>query len=114
METNRHHQPHIRLDTTLANLGTVNTGSGGSSAYCIAGAAYWAHTHDIRGSNWTLAAQTTPRYAYHHIHLDVNEGSASNNATTRRRSQLFLTAKYGGFNDDGDGNPFTPANDQGN
>lgn len=109
--------PTSGLDTTLANLGTLNTGSGGgSAAYYIAGAAYWAHTHDIRGSNWT--AQPTKQRPGMRITtyvLDVNEGSASDDATTRHRSQLFLTAKYGGFNDvDGDGNPFTPANDQGN
>jgi type IV pilus assembly protein PilY1 len=106
--------PTTVKDTTLANMATVNTGSN-SAAYYMAGAAYWANTHDIRGSDWTAEpSKQRPGMRVTTYVLDVNENSASFEDTTRRRSQLFLTAKYGGFNDvDGDGNPYTPANDQG-
>lgn len=40
--------------------------------------------------------------------LDVNERKDSNDSNKRWNSQLFLTAKYGGFTDiNGDGNPYT-------
>ena len=98
---------------TPSYLATQETGAG-LAAFYIAGAAYWAHTHDIRGENWTEVSKQRKGMRITTYVLDVNEGSASFNATTRHRSQLFLTAKYGGFDDpDGDGNPFTPANDSG-
>ncbi len=106
--------PTTTRDTTLWGMESQDTGSGSTSAYYMAGAAYWAHTHDIRGADWTEAAKRRPGMRVTTYVLDVNEGGASSDATTRRRTQLFLTAKYGGFNDiDNDGNPFTPANDQG-
>lgn len=104
--------------TTVVNsarwgMETQSTGATDASYY-MAGAAYWAHTHDIRGSQWSETTKRRPGMRVTTYVLDVNEGSASNDANTRRNTQLFLTAKYGGFNDtDGDGNPFTPANDQG-
>ncbi|MFT8148776.1 hypothetical protein, partial [Salmonella enterica] len=78
-----------------------DTGAGGTSAYYMAGAAYWAHTHDIR----TAEDRRRPGMRVTTFVLDVNEGGASSDANTRRRTQLFLTAKYGGFSDpDNDGN----------
>lgn len=106
--------PTTTRDTTLWGMEAQDTGSGNTSAYYMAGAAYWAHTHDIRGADWTEAAKRRPGMRVTTYVLDVNEGGASSDATTRRRTQLFLTAKYGGFSDvDNDGNPFTPANEQG-
>lgn len=106
--------PTTVKDAALWGMETQATGSSGA-AYYMAGAAYWAHTHDIRGKDWTDApTKQRPGMRVATYVLDVNENSASNDPVTRRRTQLFLTAKYGGFNDpDGDGNPFTPANDQG-
>ncbi|WCM92974.1 PilC/PilY family type IV pilus protein [Acidovorax sp. NCPPB 2350] len=100
-------------DTSLWGIETRDTGSE-ISAYYIAGAAYWAHTHDIRGTQWSQTGKQRPGMRVTTYVLDVNENSASDDPTARHQSQLFLTAKYGGFNDtDGDGNPFTPATDQG-
>lgn len=85
-----------------------NTGTG-SAAYFIAGAAYWANTHDIRGSDWTLKPEKQrPGLRVKTYVLDVNERKDSNDSNKRWNSQLFLTAKYGGFTDiNGDGNPYT-------
>lgn len=87
-----------------------NTGSGGSAAYYMAGAAYWAHTHDIRGSQWTEATKRRPGMRITTYVLDVNENGSQSTFSNRKQSQFYLTAKYGGFTDiDGDGNPFTPS-----
>lgn len=102
--------PTGTTNTALWGMETQDTGSGGTAAYYMVGAAYWAHTHDIR----TAEDRRRPGMRVTTYVLDVNEGGASSDAATRRRTQLFLTAKYGGFSDpDNDGNPFTPANDQG-
>ncbi len=102
--------PTGTTNTSLWGMENQDTGSGGTSAYYMVGAAYWAHTHDIR----TATDRRRPGMRVTTYVLDVNEGGASSDANTRRRTQLFLTAKYGGFSDpDNDGNPFTPANDQG-
>ncbi|WCM92472.1 PilC/PilY family type IV pilus protein [Acidovorax sp. NCPPB 2350] len=80
----------------------------------MAGAAYWAHTHDIRGAQWSQTDKQRPGLRITSYVLDVNEGNTSDDPTFRHQTQLFLAAKYGGFNDtDGDGNPFTPATRQG-
>jgi len=106
--------PTGMLNAARWGMESQNTGATNASYY-MAGAAYWAHTHDIRGSNWTAQpAKQRPGMRVTTYVLDVNEGSASNDAGTRRNTQLFLTAKYGGFNDaDKDGNPFTPATELG-
>lgn len=106
--------PTTVINTARWGMEAQNIG-GNNAGYYMAGAAYWAHTQDIRGSNWSAQpSKQRPGMRVTTYVLDVNEGSASNDATTRRNTQLFLTAKYGGFNDaDGDGNPFTPANEQG-
>lgn len=94
----------------LWGLEDIGTGSGGSSAYYMAGAAYWARTHDIRGTQWSQEAKRRPGLRVTTYVLDVNENGAQSNDSNRWRSQFFLTAKYGGFTDiDGDGNPFTPS-----
>lgn len=98
------------VGSDLWGLEAKGTGSGGSSAYYMAGAAYWAHTHDIRGTQWTNEAKRRPGLRVTTYVLDVNENGAQNTASNRWKSQFFLTAKYGGFTDiDGDGNPFTPS-----
>lgn len=79
------------------------------NAYYIAGAAYWANTHDIRGTAWSDAARRRPGMRARTYVLDVNEAGAQFNEDLRHRRQLYLAAKYGGFRDDdgGPGNPFT-------
>lgn len=83
-------------------------GSGNSSAYYMAGAAYWANTHDIRGATWTNQPTKQRRGMRVRTYMiDVNENSASNNANTRTNSHFYLAAKYGGFNDTSlTGSPF--------
>ena len=107
--------PTTVKDAELANLDTRPIGSGGKSAYFMAGAAYWAHTHDIRGSDWSESAKRRPGMRVTTYVIDVDENSANSaSATARRRTHFFLAAKYGGFTDiTGTGNPFIPANENG-
>lgn len=94
------------------NAATQNTGAG-SAAYYIAGMAYWARNHDIRGTDWTGSNSGTdnekqrPGMRVKTYSIDVNQNASSSNVDVRRKSQLFLAAKYGGFDDaSGKGNPF--------
>jgi type IV pilus assembly protein PilY1 len=89
----------------------------------IMGSAYWARTHDIRGTGWTNAtvagtAGTTlqrPGLRVKTFTFDVNEYGGSNLATTRRTSnQLFMAAKYGGFETDPSNTAKNPYNTWGN
>jgi type IV pilus assembly protein PilY1 len=87
----------------LAAMDTANTGSNGGTFY-MAGAAYWANTNDIR-------LDKPVRVKTYAIDVDENGNGSIDNAsrsnTAPRRSQLYLAAKYGGFNDaNADGNPF--------
>lgn len=86
-------------DTALANLATADTGSAGHGTYYMAGIAYWAHTYGFRPDMPGLRVNTYT--------IDVNENGNGTVGTTQRRSQLYLAAKYGGFEDaNADGNPF--------
>lgn len=107
--------PTTVKDTTLSGLDNKNIGSGGKSSYYMAGMAYWAHTHDIRGTDWSAETKRRPGMRVTTYVIDVNENRAmSNSATDRRRTHFFLAAKYGGFNDiTGTGNPYLPANENG-
>lgn len=98
------------------NAGTQNTGAG-SAAYYMAGMAYWAKNHDIRGTDWTGTSSGTnnekqrPGMRVTTYTIDVNQNASSSAVDTRRKSQLFLAAKYGGFNDaSGKGNPYYTKN----
>lgn len=68
----------------------------------IMGSAYWAHTHDIRGTGWTNApGKQRPGLRVKTFTFDVNEYNAQANDTTRRTAnQFFMAAKYGGFETD--------------
>lgn len=72
-----------------------------ASRSMIMGSAYWARTHDIRGTNWTGTgglAKQRPGLRVKTFTFDVNEYGTSGPAATRRTSnQLFMAAKYGGF-----------------
>lgn len=87
----------------LANAATMDTGAIGGSHY-MAGMAYWANTQSIR-TDLPKARVTT-------YSIDVNENRASDNVDFRRTQQLYLAAKYGGFNDGvtSSGNPGNTGN----
>ena len=85
--------------TTLATLGN----SGGT--YHLAGMAYWANTQVFNG-NYPKARVKT-------FTIDVNENRASDYTNFRQSRQLYLAAKYGGFDDSSTGtgqtgNPYQP------
>ncbi|OUM03886.1 hypothetical protein A8M77_02390 [Variovorax sp. JS1663] len=63
------------------------------------GWAYWAHTHDIRGTGWTDApTKQRPGLRVKTFTFDVNEFGDQNIESLRRyRNQFFMTAKYAGF-----------------
>lgn len=90
-------------NAALADLHMKDTGSGGHGTYYMAGLAYWANTNDIRLDK-PVRVKT--------FAIDVDEGGDGkidgNRRTIKpRNSQLYLAAKYGGFEDrNGDGNPF--------
>lgn len=77
------------------------------AAYFMAGAAYWANTHDIRGTQWVETDKQRPKMRVTTYVLDVNEFGGSTSAGSRRNNQFFLAAKYGGFTDTSKtGSPF--------
>lgn len=65
----------------------------------IMGSAYWAQTHDIRGTGWTASpSQQRPGLRVKTFTFDVNEYGQQNNPSTRRTAnQFFMASKYGGF-----------------
>lgn len=92
----------------LSGLATRPGGAGGSGSYYMAGMAYWANTHDIRGKTWTGSpGKQRPGMRVKSYMLDVNELNSSSSLSARQKNQYFLAAKYGGFNDQSNkGNPF--------
>lgn len=91
--------PSNTLYSSLDGAAAVDTGSTGGSYY-MAGLAYWANTQSFRTD--------LPKARVKSFSIDVNENSASNNVATRRTSQLYLAAKYGGFDDSAAGNTGNP------
>lgn len=84
----------------------------------IYGTAYWAHTHDIRGNDWTAGSgptQKRPGLRIKSFLFDVNELASSNNTSYRQFSnQFFTAAKYGGFESDPSNINGNPSNIKGN
>ena len=82
----------------------------------IMGSAYWAHTHDIRGTTWTGATtMQRPGLRVKTFLFDVNEYGAQNDANTRRyANQFFMASKYGGFETDASNVGSNPYNTWGN
>lgn len=82
---------------------TQTTGAGGGSYY-MAGLAYWANTQSFRTD--------LPKGRISTYSIDVNEANATaSNVDFRRTRQLYLAAKYGGFDDSAagnTGNPYAP------
>lgn len=98
--------PNIATSNNLRGLQTLDTGATKASFY-MAGMAYWANTNDIRGTGWSNTAKRRPGMRATTYVLDVNEFAQQSNQATRRNSQFFLAAKYGGFKDRSNrGNPF--------
>lgn len=87
------------LYPALADAATMNTGATGGS-YHMAGLAYWANTQSFRTD---LPKGRIKTYA-----IDVNENRASDTVSFRRTQQLYLGAKYGGFDDSANGNTGSP------
>jgi type IV pilus assembly protein PilY1 len=103
-------EPVRGLQSWMAGIANADTGANRASFY-IAGMAYWANTHDIRGKQWTAepAKQRPGMRVTTHV-IDVNEGGGDSALANRRQKQLFLAAKYGGFKDRSNaGNPFLDA-----
>ncbi|MDO8768195.1 MAG: hypothetical protein Q7K57_05725, partial [Burkholderiaceae bacterium] len=75
---------------TLVNAATLDTGATGGSYY-MAGMAYWANTQSFRTE--------LPKARVTSYSIDVNQSRASDDVNFRRKSQLYLAAKYGGFTD---------------
>ena len=103
-----------------ANSASLTSASGNTS---IVGSAYWAHTHDIRGTSWTNATSAgtagadlqRPGLRVKTFGFDVNEYGGSNNANTRHTTnQIFRAAKYGGFETDPSNTAKNPYNTWGN
>jgi len=97
-------------NTPVSSLwGMENTNIGADNAsYYMAGVAYWANTHDIRGADWSETAKRRLGMRVTTYWLDVNEyGQQTDPAVHRTRNQFYMAAKYGGFKDvTGTGNPF--------
>lgn len=87
----------------LQNLENTDTGFEGRGTYYISGLAYWANTNDIRLDK-PVRVKT--------FIIDVDDGGdglidGNRRAIKPRDSQLYLAAKYGGFDDaNEDANPF--------
>lgn len=80
------------------------------NSYYMAGMAYWANTHDIRGTDWTDTTKRRPGMRVKTFFVDVNEHGQQTNDSTRRDNQFYLASKYGGFRDESEkGNPFYKA-----
>jgi type IV pilus assembly protein PilY1 len=84
----------------LEDAATDATGATGGSYY-MAGMAYWANTQSFH--------QTHTKARITSFSIDVNERRASDDVNFRRQTQLYLAAKYGGFNDASTG-PSNPGN----
>ena len=99
----------------IANPNTANTQaqSVSSGSQVLTGQAYWAHTHDIRGTGWTAGSGPSlqrPGLRVKSYFFDVNENGSSYTASYRQnQNQFFTSAKYGGFQSDPSnigGNPY--------
>ncbi|MEO8388359.1 PilC/PilY family type IV pilus protein [Polaromonas sp.] len=106
------------VSRTTGNPNTPNTQtqSVSSGSQVLTGQAYWAHTHDIRGTGWTGSpALQRPGLRTKSFFFDVNENGSSNTTAYRQnRNQFFTSAKYGGFESDSSNIGGKPYNAYGN
>ena len=91
--------PANTLYPALRDAATMDTGATGGSYY-MAGLAYWANTQSFRTD--------LPKGRITTYSIDVNEKRESDNVDFRRTRQLYLGAKYGGFDDSATGNTGNP------
>lgn len=94
------HQRYTGAGTSASNL-TQQGSSGGT--YFMAGLAYFANTQSFNSS--------FPKARVKSFTIDVNEARASDTVDFRRTRQLYLAAKYGGYDDSAagkTGNPYQP------
>lgn len=107
---------------TTTNPSTVNAdnanlevphGCCSDKGYFMAGAAYWANTHDIRanGLSGYSSDKARPGMRATTFMIDVNEYGEQTAASAFKKNQFYLAAKYGGFTDRSQtGNPFLAEN----
>lgn len=103
--------------TTGNPNGANNSVPSSSQTSQIMGYAYWAHTHDIRGADWTInqGDKRRPGLRVKTYVFDVNENGTQNSENTRRyANQFFMAAKYGGFESDAANTGTKPYNTWGN
>jgi type IV pilus assembly protein PilY1 len=92
-----------------ANLHTKVPGCCNNNRYYMAGAAYWANTHDIRANGLAnyAAAKARPGMRVTSYMIDVNEYGQQTAESAFKQNQFYLAGKYGGFTDKSQrGNPF--------
>lgn len=96
--------------------GNFNGANSSPRSDAIIGSAYWAHTHDIRGTAWTASpTQQRPGLRVKTFMFDVNEYGDSSNPNQRLyQNQFFTAAKYGGFESDPSNPGAKPFNTFGN
>lgn len=105
------------LSRNTGNPNTVNGSSPTSSQTSqIIGSSYWAHTHDIRGTDWSNTVKRRPGLRVKTFIFDVDEnGSWFKNPSGRRTiNQFFIATKYGGFETDPSNPGSGPYNTYGN
>ena len=101
------------------STGNPNTPNNSMPSDKMIGLSYWAHTHDIRGTNWTGEGGPTgkqrPGLRVKTFTFDVNEFAEQKPDNVRRnQNELFMTAKYGGFQSDPSNAEKKPYNTFGN
>ena len=105
------------VSRTISNPNVANASVPNSNDRSrLMGSAYWAHTHDIRGTDWTNdTAKQRPGLRVKTFTFDANENSASDVETYRRtQNQFFMASKYGGFESDPSNYGGNPYNSYGN
>ena len=110
---------YVDGQSTTRQTGNPNTPNSSSPTNSqtsqIIGSAYWAHTHDIRGEDWTVTALRRKGLRTKTFLFDVNENASSNDANYRRNNnQFFIASKYGGFESDDRNSGGKPFNTYGN
>ena len=97
------------VNSSNANLDTKVPGCCSNNRYYMAGAAYWANTHDIRASGLSgyASGKARPGMRATTYMIDVNEFGQQTAESAFKQNQFYLAGKYGGFTDRSQrGNPF--------
>lgn len=106
------------VSRSISNPNTKNTSLPKTSDRSqIIGSAYWAHIHDIRGTNWTAEpGKQRPGLRVKTFLFDVNENGSETKSGNKRRTsnQFFMASKYGGFESDPSNQGAKPYNTFGN